>query len=369
MITYIYANNYKTFVNFRTDFANNNLLLGGNGNGKSNLLYLVLKLCSFSRDFRNETNTVFQHDTCTRWMNSSIQTFELGLENAGTEYVYRLEIEHDPENDQILVLSEKLQSGEQVLVDVKEGTASFYNDVSKQYDKMISGRTTSVIPYIFADKKYLSVKGYKDCINKIIFCEPDPHQMTDIVENNVYIPTLNMSNTASLYTGLVETIPDFQHDFTEAMKEINASYIGANSSINSFPKSLIVNYKFKDVKVSFKLNELSDGEKVLFALYMVLYGYLRQGYTVLLDEPDNYLGLREIQPWCIELENILLESGQCILVSHHPEVINYFTDSCGIWLSRLESGESVVGENPFTVSEDGKILPYSELIARGMDVK
>lgn len=368
MIKYLYANNYKSFVNFRMDFDTNNLLLGGNGTGKSNLIVLLAGLCSFIRDNRNNTDTVFLSNSRTRWMNSNIQTFELGIENEGKNFVYHLEIEHNKDNTQSGILTEKLQCEQKALVEIEKGNASIFNDLTNQYDMMFANTTVSLLSYIVDEKRYKSVKEFLDCINKIVYCVPDPHRMSAVVENNVYYPTYNFTNIASLYTGLVEIFPEFQSDFTNAMKEINPSYVGAYSSLHSFPKTLAIHYKYKDAAVSFGLEEVSDGEKMLFALYMILYGFLKNSYTVLLDEPDNYLGLREIQPWCMELENILTEGGQCILVSHHPEVINYFTDSSGIWLDRLQSGESVVKENPFSVFQDEKVLLYSEMIARGMDV-
>ncbi|WP_155244442.1 AAA family ATPase [Butyrivibrio fibrisolvens] len=46
MIDYVYANNYKSFVNFRMDFNNLNLILGKNSSGKSNVVDLIFSLLS-----------------------------------------------------------------------------------------------------------------------------------------------------------------------------------------------------------------------------------------------------------------------------------------------------------------------------------
>ena len=367
MIKYIYANNYKSFVNFKLDFRANNLLLGGNGAGKSNLLLLIAWICTVVRDSRRNVGEFFRADSCTRWLDSNIQTFELGIEQGKAEYVYHLEIEHDLENAQSRILTERVLRDKQVFLETQGGEAKLYNEISGQYDKMLCNSMASIIPYILRAKQYKSLNEFKEFINGVIYCVPDPKQMTPVVVNDIYFPEYNLSNLASVYIGLIEMLHDFQYDFTSAMKEINPFYVGANTLLDSFPKSLAVNYQFRDVRSAFRLDELSDGEKVLFALYMLLYGFLKRGCTLLLDEPDNFLSLREIQPWCVELEDILLKSGQCILVSHHPEVIDYFTASSGIWMSRLQSGESVVVDNPYPVHNDGKILAYSEFIARGMD--
>ena len=84
-----------------------------------------------------------------------------------------------------------------------------------------------------------------------------------------------------------------------------------------------------------------------------------------MDEPDNYLSLREMQPWCINVERELSEDGQCIMISHHPEIIDYMAETDGIWMTRIASGESRIIDKPnIGVNED--LLTYSEMIARGL---
>ncbi len=44
-------------------------------------------------------------------------------------------------------------------------------------------------------------------------------------------------------------------------------------------------------------HELSDGQRVLFGLYAVLHYAMHEETTVSFDEPDNFVSLREIDPW------------------------------------------------------------------------
>lgn len=61
-------------------------------------------------------------------------------------------------------------------------------------------------------------------------------------------------------------------------------------------------------------DQLSDGEKALLGLYMVR-AALATGaaHTVLIDEPDNYVGLPELQPWVLSLRELLDDEHQAIL--------------------------------------------------------
>jgi hypothetical protein len=82
-------------------------------------------------------------------------------------------------------------------------------------------------------------------------------------------------------------------------------------------------------------HQLSDGEKLLVALYMVR-DALATGavQTVLIDEPDNFVGLPELQPWVLAIRELLDEDHQAILISHHPEILNSAGEEAGRYLWR-----------------------------------
>src|SRR5437660_403096 len=76
-------------------------------------------------------------------------------------------------------------------------------------------------------------------------------------------------------------------------------------------------------------------QKALVGLYMVR-AALETGVvrTVLIDEPDNYVGLPELQPWTLALMELLDEDHQAVLISHHPEILNYGAGEGGVYLWR-----------------------------------
>ena len=56
--------------------------------------------------------------------------------------------------------------------------------------------------------------------------------------------------------------------------------------------------------------------------------------TLFFDEPDNYITLPELQPWLAELEDGCGDTlPQTILISHHPEAIDFLSDKA-VWLGR-----------------------------------
>jgi predicted ATPase len=113
----------------------------------------------------------------------------------------------------------------------------------------------------------------------------------------------------------------------------------------------------------YRLSDLSDGERALIVLYTILADARQVGGTICVDEPDNFLALQEIQPWLTELSDLCDEGrAQAILVSHHPELLNYLGWEYGLWLSQDESGRTRVTKlsEKVPVEED---LP--EIVARG----
>ena len=98
-------------------------------------------------------------------------------------------------------------------------------------------------------------------------------------------------------------------------------------------------------------DELSDGQRVLIALYVLLYTQVEQGRTVAFDEPDNYVSLDEIQPFLMEaLDRIQSGRGARIfIVSHHPEFINQLAPDDGYVMFREKGGPTRIQR--FSASE------------------
>lgn len=112
----------------------------------------------------------------------------------------------------------------------------------------------------------------------------------------------------------------------------------------------------------FELEELSDGERALIALYTMLHYARSEDYTLCIDEPENFLALPEIQPWLTLLYDLCNDDElQAILISHHPELINYLASSAGYWFERESSAPARVKR----ITEEDSGMSMAELIARG----
>lgn len=369
MIKYLYANNYKSFVNLRIDFEQINLLIGSNGTGKSNVFALIACIRDLilgvnpAGDGSKILDTSFSKSTLTRWMKSNVQTFEMGVSSPDNDYIYRLEISHDIDGNTNRISHESVMCAGRYLYRMQNGEAELYDEASNPtralFDASMSGLSIAS-----QNPDYRLLNDFRLQIGRIILCIPDPRVMQDVILNDIYIPTINFSNIASVYAGITQVEPDIYTEVAEILKDINPHFSKLRITPEQFYKYLSFEYIYDDVVCPYHLRELSDGERMLFALYVLLYGFIKKGMTVLLDEPDNYISLREIQPWCRELENSVSDFGQCLMISHHPEIIDYMADQRGIWMSRLKSGESSI-EKP-DVGDNRELLTYSQMITRGL---
>jgi hypothetical protein len=108
--------------------------------------------------------------------------------------------------------------------------------------------------------------------------------------------------------------------------------------------------------------QLADGEKALIGLYMIR-AALATGaaQTVFIDEPDNYVGLPELQPWVLSLRELLDDNHQAVLITHHPEILNSASQDHGRYLWR-DNHTSPTRIGPLNIPEG---MSPGEAIARG----
>lgn len=89
MLKRVYIDNFRSFVNFELPLAQQQLILGLNGTGKSTLLEVLQAIKGLISGEQNP-DIFFPATTLTRWQTLSKQTFELDVE-LGSLYQFRLE--------------------------------------------------------------------------------------------------------------------------------------------------------------------------------------------------------------------------------------------------------------------------------------
>jgi predicted ATPase len=364
MLKRIYIDNFRCFVNFEYKPERKQLLLGANGSGKSSLLDAIL----FVKWFIEGDESRFTQSTRTRWQDRPLQVFEIEALLDEKTYQYRLEIRYAPESKLPSISAERLTVAGSPVFEFADGNIHFFHN---------EGTKATVLPWeskqsalLLAQFSNLYVGRFVSWI-KTLHCfqiDPYPDQMAETADGEDEMPEYNLSNLAPWYRHLLQVEPENNARFLIALKETLTGFQSLRfSAVDDGVRKLRTYFDAPQKGgMTFSISELSEGQRMLIGLYMVLHFVIAKGQTVILDEPDNFASLREIQPWLLAAEGAVDDSkGQLILISHHPEILNQWAQEYGVNFVREENGH-VRPPARFKTDYDGVLKP-SEVIARGWE--
>lgn len=375
MITRLYVNNFRCLVNFKAEFDSFAVLCGPNGAGKSSVFDAVRLLRNLGTGEGLLGGTGDQDVPqleFTKWLDSWIQEFELSLSVDGHAFEYVLHIDHTANFGTPHVIHEKATC---------DGKALFERDVDPAVDPMglraevrfhrADGNQTG-FPL---DSRQLALATIQprggieklsllqEEIARLLILRPDPRSMEPESKAEARHPDLSMTNLTSWYRSLAQ-----EQEWTDALRDALQdvwpdfrSFKLVDAGMNT--KALQLRFESEDGKPTLLFfDQLSDGERALVGLYMVR-AALETGAarTVMLDEPDNFVGLPELQPWVLSMRELLDDKHQLVLISHHPEILSSSGEANGRYLWR-DNHTSPTRIGPLKVPEG---MGAGEAIARG----
>jgi ATPase subunit of ABC transporter with duplicated ATPase domains len=363
MLTRVYIDNFRSFVNFEYRPEKKQLLLGANGSGKSSLLEAIRHVKSFIAGDDNP----FTHSTRTRWQDKPLQVIEIEALLDGQEYQYRIETRFELETKRPSVNLESLKVSGATSFERTHGQLRFFlqtgtQDIAKPPDDARSALYLSRLsnPHVGRFMQWLDS----------VYCfEIDAYfdAMDEPVDRGQNQPDFELGNFPSWYRYLLQSQPAENVSFITAVKEALDEFqeLRFYSSGSSAERLRAVFRVSTSERVNYSLSELSDGQRCLIGLYAILHFLIMKGHTVFIDEPDNFISLREIQPWLQAAEEAVEDHhGQLILISHHPEILNQWALRYGLRFFREDNGH--VRTERFKTDPKGNLQP-SELVARGWE--
>lgn len=374
MIKRLYVDNYKSLVNFELQLQELTLLIGPNGVGKTSVLDVIFALrqllsgqAKVTDNDQRKHKIIFPTPTLTRWQNRDRQVFELDVVLGDDALRYRLEIEHERTSRKARIGLESLEEKGQPLFKFEGGEVQLYRDNHTSGPTFGADWTESALARVPARGDNTKLTRFLDFIRKVIVCGLYPASFE--AESATEDPLLQRDgrNFAAWYRHLLLERQELVPEFTEALREVIDGFRGIRmEKVGLDTRALLVLLEHYDERYELRLDEISDGQRALIALYSLVRLAAGQGYTLLLDEPDNYVALPEIQPWLIELADACGEEvPQAVLCSHHPELIDYLGGDRGLVLRRETSGVTTVRPTAELAVEGG--LRLSEVIARGWE--
>jgi predicted ATPase len=369
----VYIDNFKCLVNFEFTPQRTQLILGANGTGKSAVFDVLWRLRQVITG-ENKISQSFPSSLLTRWERREEQTFELDVEGNGGTYQYKLKVEQKPETRVSRIASETLYFNGRPLLTFLDGLIAIY----KEDDQ--GGDTFPFFPFDRGQSAFVTLadrhdnrlhRWFRDWVGQLQVVCANPFDMVSHTEQENARLNANATNFVSWYRHLVQETPDLIElvrqslaDVWEGFRGIRLETAGPNVRVLKVALRSTSTGGSGDYEVVF--GDLSDGQRVLIALYTLLRFAERATIPlVCIDEPDNFVSLAEIQPWPMGMCQAVEDHGsQVLFISHHPELINYLAPQDAVLLGRPDGGPTRV--MPFR-SSPGSTLTPAEVIARGWD--
>jgi predicted ATPase len=363
MLKRLRVDNFRTLVRTTFEPASLSLLIGDNGSGKTSLFEVLDSLRRLLVDGARVAD-LFPAGSLTRWQTEVVQRFELRMEVEGGAFDYHVAVEHLPDQGKVRVSEERLDVGGRPLFRAQHGKAQLYRDDSTEGPPLLMDWSRSGIAALEPSPHNTQLVRFRQACSRILLARISPTTMLGRADGEAAHPLPDFSNFAAWYRHLSLEQPERMRDLFEDLGRV----------VPGFEKLTLVAYpdNVRDLRAKvlcagkecdYRFSELSDGQRSLVALYTLLHCGVRPGGLLLLDEPDNFVALAELQPWLVALADRLRTMDcQAIVISHHPECIDYLAGSEILWAKRAEGGATVVGPWQFDAS---KALSPSEAIARG----
>ena len=384
MLESVYIDNFRCLTKLDLQLDRISLFVGTNGTGKSTVFDALERLRKFIVDGA-PCKDLFPYTHVTRWEVGTSrlarpQTFKLRIRSGADCFEYVLRVAHESDSpargDTPYVRSECLAcNGEDVY-----RTPPALPLPGQEHAEPSVDRSRSALAGQGNREDDERIQRFRERMSRLIVVRMNPFAMSAVVGGGVGEPSADLTDFAGWYhdhhaTGQAEKTQvqtKLHAALSKALSEMFEGYSDTYFSPDAEGRwvlQLAFNPPAADTRVpAYRLDELSDGQRALLALYAIMYfaeatAAREDDVTLCIDEPDNFIALPEIEPWLSELEDICTDGPvQALLISHHPELLNRLASSSGIWFSRDRNGP--VRIEPVEDS-DGTGLAVSELYARG----
>lgn len=365
MIHRLTVDNFRSLVDFTWVPREETLVLGYNGSGKTSVLDALDAIRTLTTGESYLTKPLSRKDY-SRFSYSDAVTLNLILEADEETFDYRVALHFQKERGEIYLFEEALTSSRGGAFLLEAGALHYRDVPSDTYTDAALPTTQSAASFLGANPNTPFVRRFLDALRSIVSVRPIPPKVHRQAEQPEDRPSRSFDNFVAWYwnystngsysramLGLLENVwPEFDH---LKIERYGRETWGLGAVFKQAERTT--------GELSLDFDELSDGERMLVMLYaLVAYQKSQPATTIIIDEPDNFVSLLELQPWLRTLLDTRPEGGQIILVSHNPEIIQTMGEERVAWFSR-EDHLSPTQVTTLPPNHSGLSLP--ERLARG----
>jgi ABC-type lipoprotein export system ATPase subunit len=327
-------------VAFKAEFDSFGVLCGPNGSGKSSVFdafRLIRNLGTGDGVLGGDRDHDVSHLEFTNWQKSDVQEFELGVTSNGHAFEYVIHIQQATDSEKPRIVKERAICDSKILFERDLKGVSFKRPDGTQAGFFPLDWRQAALASIQPEGHLSEVAKLQETMSKLLILRPNPRGMERESKAELKRPDLYLTGLTSWYRSLSQDL-DWTIALRDLLKEVWPDFKSlklVDVGLNTKALQLVFNGARGVDSGSLFFNQLSDGEKALIGLYMVRAALATSAaQTVLIDEPDNYVGLPELQPWVLSLRELLDDNHQAVLITHHPEVLSSAGQEHGRYLWR-----------------------------------
>ena len=259
---------------------------------------------------------LFSEDCRTRWSTSSRQVFEVNFLYGLAEYQYRLEINLDSslnrveketlEREGAVTLETTWQQFAQEEMLAFEDEVEFSNELHMSERRVVKFGHTDGMVGCGQNQSVLTHWGLAlaQTLQGLHIFKINPPLMTSQIRKAVKRPTSNLADFSSYYLYMLQQKQGQIFDLLPHLREVIANFdsFAVSSDFEEARRNLQINCRRNThngaakSSLRYSFDELSDGQRALIGLYTLLFCTLEPDATLVIDEPENYIALRELQP-------------------------------------------------------------------------
>lgn len=368
MLRLLRADNFKCLDGFELRLDGHALLMGLNGSGKSTVVELLDRLRRFWVEGDKSTDC-FPASTRTRWGSQRPQAFEIHLETAG--HPLRLGVALGPaDKGQPVRIADEDIDGVGISVRRRGDAPIDLGPDPLVPQQLLVPDQLSALPLVLS--RFTQLPGALRVMDEAAGFRPfriEPATMETMAHAPDPVLCFDGRNFSCWLLARERHFPGMYQAIVRRAADVLKGFAGFAFVPEGDQFRLITHWRstmhagggLNGTTRSYDLAELSDGQRLILVLSALVELAAQRELALILDEPDNYVALQEIQPLLLSLMD--LPRVQLIVVSHHPEVIDLMAKDHGYVLAREDDQGPVLVKR--WQAPPGTMLPASELVARG----
>ena len=273
MLKRLHVDNVRCLTNFDLKPGPVAAIVGGNGTGKSTVFEVLRAL----RDFLTLGGTVhdyFAPTSLTRWDTRLEQHIELEVTAPDASlYGYELEVRHDPQSRDAIVVRETLTADGDLLYRSTGGEVQLFGDDARKAPRAAFpfAPKRSFLPVLEARPDNQRIMAFKQWLAGMwaFSLRPQAMEPTSLQESDGVAVT--GANFVSWYRTLVQASPDVAERIRQDLSPVIPGLTAIRLlKLGADARFLSLDCELSGKKFGLSLDELSEGQRALLLLYAVL---------------------------------------------------------------------------------------------------